>query len=170
MYPCVRLTHTLLLYNQSDGLHLSEQFSLVICYFKTIFFVYQLLTIATRHCVALQRLITLLSFFLHCITLCYSCPPSSPHIKVIFLRSTTLGGHVIFIHFPLWKRRLLKRKTKSFLIITKLSSKIYLYFNTSIRYCLQLLYLTLTLLGYRLLLVCSLITGWFRGPAFAAIS
>jgi len=64
MYPCVRLTHIVLLCNQSDGLRFSEQFSLVFCYFKTIFFIYKLLTIATRHCVALQRFITLLSLSL----------------------------------------------------------------------------------------------------------
>ena len=43
----------------------------------------------------------------------------------------------------------------------------YLYLNTSIHHCLQLF--TLTLLGYRLLLVCSLITGYCPIPAFAAI-
>ena len=64
MYPYVRLTHIVLFCNQSDGLRLSEQFSLVICYFITIFFIYKLLTIATRHYVALQRLITLLSLSL----------------------------------------------------------------------------------------------------------
>jgi len=42
MYTHVRLTHIVLFYNQSDGLRLSEQFSLVICYFITIFFVYKL--------------------------------------------------------------------------------------------------------------------------------
>ena len=46
-----------------------------------------------------------------------------------------------------------KEKNKNFLIITMLSSNKYLYFNTSIHHCLQLLYLTLTLHGYRLLLV-----------------
>ena len=45
------------------------------------------------------------------------------------------------------------KKLKSFSIIIKLSSNKNLYFNTSIHHCLQLLYLTLTLLGYRLLLV-----------------
>jgi len=111
MYPCVRLTHIVLFCNQSDGLRLIEQFSLVICYINTIFFVYKLITIATRHCVALQRLITLLSL-LHCITLCHSCPPSS-HIKVIFLRSISLGGHVIFIHFLYGHGGYQKEKLKS---------------------------------------------------------
>jgi len=45
----------------------------------------------------------------------------------------------------------LKTLKSLFIIILKLSSKVYLYFNTSIHHCLQLLYLTLTLLGYRLL-------------------
>ena len=31
---------------------LVNNFSLVICYFNTIFFIYKLITIATRHCVA----------------------------------------------------------------------------------------------------------------------
>jgi len=97
MYPCVRLTHIVLFCNQSDGLRLSEQFSLVICYFNTIFFVYKLLTIATRHCVAtaLKQHILLRCLLLHCITLYFciqvnSCPPSSPHIKVISFLSTSL--------------------------------------------------------------------------------
>jgi len=46
-----------------------------------------------------------------------------------------------------------KKIKKFFIIINKLSSNKYLYFNASIHYCLQLLYLTLTLLGYCLLLV-----------------
>ena len=45
------------------------------------------------------------------------------------------------------------KKLKCFIIIIKLSSNKYLYFNTSIHHCLQLLYLTLTLHGYCLLLV-----------------
>jgi len=40
------------------------------------------------------------------------------------------------------------KNLKSFLIIIKLSSNKCLYFNTSIHHCLQLLYFTLTLLGY----------------------
>jgi len=65
MYLCETYSHYL--YNQSDGLRLSEQFSLVICYIIKLFFVYKLITIATRHCIALQRFITLLFLFLHCI-------------------------------------------------------------------------------------------------------
>ena len=52
IYTYVRLTHIVLLYNQSDGLRLSEHLSLVICYFNTIFFIYKLITIVTRYCVA----------------------------------------------------------------------------------------------------------------------
>ena len=66
MYPYVRLTHMVLLYNQSDGLRLSEQFSLVICYFNTIFFIYKLITIVTRHCVAAIYYAALF-LFLYCI-------------------------------------------------------------------------------------------------------
>ena len=151
MYPCVRLTHIVLLCNQSDGLRLSEQFSLVICYLNTIFFVYQLITIATRHCVALQRLITLLSLsLLHCITLYYSCPP-----PLLILRSfssvlprleVTL---FLFTSFMEMEDTNLK-KNKIFFLLLSLSchKQIFLYFNTSIHYCLYLLYLTLTLLGY----------------------
>ena len=61
----VRLTHILLICNQSDGLRLSEQFSLVICYFITIFFVYNHGN-ATLHCYAATYYAALF-LFLHCI-------------------------------------------------------------------------------------------------------
>ena len=52
-----------------------------------------------RRDIALQRLITLLSLSFALYNIVLLVPSASPHIKVIFLRSTTLGGHVIFIHF-----------------------------------------------------------------------
>ena len=108
MYSYVRLTHIVLFYNQSDGLRLSEQFSLVICYFKTIFFG------------DLLRCSLSLSFALYNIVLLV--PSSAPHIKVILPpNSTSLGGHVIFIHFLYGKVGYQFKKLKVFLIINKLS-------------------------------------------------
>ena len=88
-------------------------------------------------------------------------PSASPHIKVILPpNSTSQEVTLIIIHLGYGGYQF-KKKTKKFsyyyyyaVIINK-----YLYFNTNIHHCLQLLYLTLTLLGYCLLLVCSLITG-----------
>ena len=100
------------------------------------------------------------SLFLHCITL--------------YFRTKVISLEVTINYRPLWIRRLLKNKitnkNKRFsIIIIKLSSNIYLYFNTSIHHSLQLFYLTLTLHGYCHILVCSLITGYCPIPAFAAI-
>ena len=91
--PIVRLTHIVLLYNQSDGLRLSEQFSLVICYFKTIFIAYNYCNATLRCPAAIYYAALSLSLALYNIVLLV--PSSAPHIKVIFLRSTSLGGHVI---------------------------------------------------------------------------
>ena len=137
---------------------LVNNFSLVICYFINIFFVYQLITIATRHCVAATYYAAL--FYIVFSFQSYSCPP--PLLTLRSSPSCPPPRRSRYFHF-LWTRRLLKIKKikKSFfiIIIFMLSSNKYLYLNTSIHHCLQLLYLTLTLHGYCLLLVCSLITG-----------
>jgi len=58
-----------------------------------------------RHCIALQRLITLLSLslLLHCIFVSKSfVPSSSPHIKVILPPNSTTpwrSRYFVFIHF-----------------------------------------------------------------------
>ena len=141
---------TLYFYNQLDGLRLSEQyFTPNLLLYNYIFF-YKLITIVTRHCVA-ATYYAALSFALYNIILLVSS--ASPHIKVILPPKSTTQEVTLF--HPLWIWRLLIYKNKIFSIIM-LSSKI----SVSQSNCgLYLLYLTLTLHGYCLLLVWSLITG-----------
>ena len=48
----VRLTHIILTCNQSDGLRLSEQYFTRNLLLYNYIFIYKLITIVTRHCVA----------------------------------------------------------------------------------------------------------------------
>ena len=48
----VRLTHIVLTCNQSDGLRLSEQYFTPNLLLYNYIFIYKLITIVTRHCVA----------------------------------------------------------------------------------------------------------------------
>ena len=105
-----------------------------------------------RRDIALQRLITLLSLSFALYNIVLLVPSASPHIKVIFLRSTSLEV-TLFLFTSFMDKEVTNLKNQKVFIINKLSSNKYLYLNTSIHHCLQLLYLTLTLHGYRLLLV-----------------
>ena len=97
MYLRVRLTHIVLLYNQSDGLRLSEQFSLVICYFKTIFIAYNYCNATLRCPAAIYYAALSLSLALYNIVLLV--PSSAPHIKVILPpNSTSQEVTLIIIH------------------------------------------------------------------------
>jgi len=71
VHMCETYSHCTYVTNQT-ACALVNNFSLVICYFITIFFVYKLITIVTRHCVALQRFITLPSFSLSLFTLYFN--------------------------------------------------------------------------------------------------
>ena len=114
MYPCVRLTHIVLLCNQSDGLRLSEQFSLVICYFKTIFF--RLLAYnycnATLRCFAATYYAALSLSLLHCITLYYSCLLPLLILRSFYLLIPPPWRSRYF--YPLRKWRILIYKNKIF--------------------------------------------------------
>ena len=86
----VRLTHIVLTYNQSDGLRLSEPFSLLICYFITIFsFIAYNYCNATLRCLAATYYAALSLSLLHCITLYYSCPPPLLILRSFYLLSSS---------------------------------------------------------------------------------
>ena len=91
----------------------------------------------------MQRLITLPSFTLHFASNLL-VPSFSPHIKVILPPNSTSQEVTLFS--STMETEVTKNKNKSFffIIIFMLSSNIYLYFNTSIHHCLQLLYPNLT--------------------------
>ena len=120
---------------------LVNNISLLICYFINIFFIYKLITIVTRHCVAATYYVAL-SIALYNILLLV---PSSaaPHIKVILPPNSTTQEVTLF--HPLWIWRIPIYKNKIFSIIM-LSSKVISVSQSNCR--LYLFYLTLTLLGY----------------------
>ena len=80
MYTYMRLTHVHICETYSHSTYITNQtacalvnnYSLVISYFKNIFFIYKLITIATRHCVAAIYYAALSLFILYnlCFLLC----------------------------------------------------------------------------------------------------
>ena len=94
---------------------LVNNFSLVICYFITIFFCLQAYNYcnATLRCSAAIYYAALSLSLLHCITLYYSCPPPLLILRSFYLRSTSLEV-TLFYSLPLWKWRLPKIKNKKF--------------------------------------------------------
>jgi len=117
--------------------------------------------IALPWSIASQRFTSLLFIALYNIVFShqsYSCTP-----PLLTLRSSTppiptsLGGHVIFIHFGKGGYQI---TNKMFLLLLSCHSKLRLYFTTGIYHSLQLPHPTLNLFGYCLPLVWSLITWW----------
>ena len=124
----MRLTHVHLCETYSHCTYITNQmacalvnnFSLVICYFNTIFFVYKLITIVTRH-QSLQSndlLRCSLSFALYNIVLLVSS--SSPYMKVIFQISTSLE---VTFSLSTMEKEVTKLKTKSFLLLISCHEK-----------------------------------------------
>ena len=99
MYPCETYSHSTYVTNQM-ACALVNNFTRNLLLYNFIF-IYKLITIVTRHCVAATSYAAL--SLLHCITLYYSCPPpllilrsfsSVPHrLKV------TLFSFTSFIHY-----------------------------------------------------------------------